>query len=109
MFDDMESEVVYKSFKDNYPAIDMMYKTKEGLIYGLQVTRLLDLTRKIKISAVDQWLDGIGLKDNKEKVRIAVIPKPALAEKFKAEYEGDGNGYPQLEVWKLPFDYSQQF
>jgi hypothetical protein len=108
VFDDMESGVLYKSFKGKYPAVEMMYKTKEGLIYGLQVTGLQDPTRKIKTSAVDQWLDAIGLKNNKEKVRIAVIPKPALAEKFKAEYEGDGNGYPQLEVWKVPFDYSQQ-
>jgi hypothetical protein len=109
VFDEMESGVLYKSLKDNYPAVDMMYKTEEGLIYGLQVTRLQDLTRKIKTSAVDQWLDAIGLKDNKEKVRIAVIPKPALAERLKAEYEGDGDGYPQLEVWKLPLDYSHEF
>jgi hypothetical protein len=108
-FVDMESGVLYKSFKDNYSAVDMMYKTGQGLLYGLQVTRQQDLTRKIKTSAVDEWLGAIGLKDNKEMVRIAVIPKPNLAEKFKAEYQGDGGGYPQFEVWKVPIDYNQQF
>ena len=110
VFDDMEPGVLYKSFEENYPAVEMMFKTEEeGTLYGLQVTRLQDVTRKIKTSAVDQWLKGMGFKDNKDKVRIAVIPKPALAEKFKVVYEGNGAGYPQLEVWKMPLDYSQQF
>jgi hypothetical protein len=80
-----------------------MYKTEEGLLYGLQVTRQ-KATKEIKTTAVDNWLTIVGLKDHKEKVRIAVIPKPNLAEEFNAN-----SGYPQLEVWKVPLDYCQQF
>ncbi len=111
MFANMESGSLYKSFKETYPAVDMMYKTDEGLIYGLQVTRLTNRTRKIKMSAVDEWLDTIGLKDNKENVRIVVISKPTLADDLKVEYEGVGNAnaYPQIEVWKVPKDYCQKF
>ena len=99
--------VLYKPLNSNYPAIDMMYKTKDGLVYGLQVTRQEEPTRAIKTSAVDTWLEDIGMKSNMDKVRIAVIPRPDLAEKFKAKYEGDGSGYPQLEQWKVPGDYGQ--
>lgn len=111
MVADMKSGVLYELSKDDHPAVGMMYKTQEGLIYGLLVTRPQDHTRSIKIktTAVDKWLDAIGVTDAKEKVRIAVIPPHPLAEKFKAEYEGDGNGYPQLEVWKLPYDYRPSF
>jgi hypothetical protein len=111
VFANMESGSLYKSFKETYPAVDMMYKTDEGLIYGLQVTRLTNRTRKIKMSAVDEWLDTIGLKDNKENVRIVVISKPTLADDLKVEYEGVGNAnaYPQIEVWKVPKDYCQKF
>ena len=57
-----------------------------------------------------------------KKVRIAVVPKPKLsvtkkrkkpdlapylAEKLKVVYEGDGKGYPPLEVWKVPSDYGR--
>jgi hypothetical protein len=108
VFADMEIGVLYRSLKENYPAVDMMFKNYEGIVYGIQVTRQQDLTRMIKATAVYKWLKTIGLEGKKEKVRIAVIPKPTLAEDFKAEYEGGDDGYPQLEVWKLPLDYSQQ-
>jgi hypothetical protein len=109
LFENMESEVLYKSFKENYPAVEMMYKTKGGMLYGLQVTRQQDLTRKIKTSAVDQLLSAVGLKDRREKIRIAVIPKPGLVEKFNAVYVGEAEGYPQLELWSVPPDYSLRF
>ena len=107
MYADMEAGVLYKSFNNDYPAVEMMYKTEEGLVYGLHVTRSY-ATRVIKPHAVDQWLDAIGLKDEKEKVRIAVIPEPSFATLVESEYEGDMSGYPQLEVWKVPADYSQE-
>jgi hypothetical protein len=104
----METGVLYKSFKQNFPAIDMMFKSEDGFIYGIHVTRKQDLSRKITTSAVDEWLDVIDLKNAKDKVRIAVIPKPNLVESFKAEYEGDASdGYPELEVWKVPLDYGR--
>ena len=104
---DMEPGVLYKPSRSNYPAVDMMSKTEEGLLYGLQVTRLQDGTRKVKVSAVALWLKSIGLMDRMDLIRIAVIQKPDLAAKFKVEYEGDSKGYPQLEVWKVPLDYGR--
>ena len=106
VYADMEAGVLYKSFNNDYPAVEMIYKTEEGLVYGLHVTRSY-ATREIKPRAVDQWLDAIGLKDEKEKVWIAVIPEPKFAKTLDAEYEGDMRGYPQLEVWKVPADYGQ--
>ena len=106
-YENMTEMVLYKPLNSNYPAIDMMYK-KDGLVYGLQVTREEDLTRTIKTSAVDTWLKDIGMENNMDKVRIAVIPRPDLAEESKAKYVGKkGSGYPQLEVWKVPGDYGQ--
>ncbi len=106
-YENMEAKVLYKPHKSNYPAIDMMYK-KNGLVYGLQVTRQEDRTRMIKTSAVDAWLEDIGMENNMDKVRIAVIPRPDLAGESKAKYEGDGRGYPQLEMWKVPPKYGRQ-
>ena len=106
VYADMEAGVLYKSFNNDYPAVEMMYKTEEGLVYGLHVTRSY-ATRVIKPHAVDQWLDAIGLKDEKEKIRIAVIPEPKFAEELESEYGGDVRGYPQLEVWKVPTYYGQ--
>ena len=86
-----------------------MYK-KDGLVYGLQVTKQQDPTREIKTSAVDTWLKDIGMENKMKKVRIAVIPRPDLAEESKAKYVGKkGSGYPQLELWKVPKDYGQYF
>ena len=97
--------------KGGYPGFSMMYKTEEGLLYGLMVVRSRDQAKSIKIktSTVDKWLESIGFEGDREKVRVVVIPSPVLADDFKAEYEGDGNGYPQLEVWKLPLDYRSSF
>ena len=106
MFTDMEPDVLYKSFKSTYPAVDMMYRTSEGFLYGLQITREKN-RKEIATSAVDKWLNSIGWTDNMEKVRIAVIPKPDLAEELKVVYVGDGTGYPQLEMWKVPSDYGR--
>ena len=106
VYADMEAGVLYKSFNNDYPAVEMMYKTEEGLVYGLHVTRSY-ATRVIKPHTVDQWLDAIGLKDEKEKVRIAVIPEPSFATHLEAKYDGDMSGYPQLEVWKVPSNYGQ--
>ena len=106
MFTDMEPEVLYKTFKSTYPAVDMMYRTSEGFLYGLQITRGKN-RKEIATSAVDKWLNSIGWTDNMEKVRIAVIPKPDLAEELKVVYVGDGTGYPQLEMWKVPSDYGR--
>jgi hypothetical protein len=101
----MKSRVLYKSFKENYPAVDMMYKTKDGLLYGLQVTRQQNPTGKVEISALKKWLDAVSLKDRKEKIRIAVIPKPSLADTFQIDHpRGFKN---QMEIWKIPLDYSQ--
>ena len=104
-FASMKPMVIYKLVKDDYPAIGMMYKTEEGWLYGLMVVSPQDGSKSIKIktSAVDKWLDNIGFEDDREKVRIAVIPRPPLADEFEAEYEGDETGYPQLELWKVPF------
>ena len=106
-FAEMEPEVLYKSLKRNFPAVDMMYKTKEGVLFGLQVTR--DSSKTIGTKAVIKWLEAIDMKNNTEKVRIAVIPNPDLAEKFKVAYDDDDYGYPQLELWKLPRKYDRSF
>ena len=87
----------------------MMYRTKGGLVYGLQVSRQQELTRIIKTRAVDKWLKEIGMKNNMDLVRIAVIPRSKNAEESKARYDRDVSGYPKLELWKLPPDYGQQF
>ena len=110
-FASMKPMALYKLVKDDYPAIGMMYKTEEGLLYGLMVVSPHDGSKsvKIKTSAVDKWLDNIGFEDDREKVRIAVIPRPPLADEFDAEYEGDGTGYPLLELWKVPLDYGRSF
>ena len=110
-FASMKPMALYKLVKDDYPAIGMMYKTEEGLLYGLMVVSPQDGSKSIKIktSAVDKWLDNIGFEDDREKVRIAVIPRPPLADEFEADYEGDETGYPQLELWKVPRDYGQSF
>ena len=100
---------LYKPRKRNYPAVDMMYKTKDDLLYGLQVTRQEDLTRTILTSAVDKWLEDIGMKNKMKKGRIAVIPRSKNADKTKAKYDSDASGYPQLEVWKVPKDYGKHF
>ena len=105
----MEKKSLYKPRKRNYPAVDMMYKTKDDLLYGLQVTRQEDLTRTILTSAVDKWLEDIGMKNKMKKVRIAVIPRSKNADETKAKYDSDASGYPQLEVWKVPKDYGQHF
>ena len=107
-FAEMKKGVLYKSLEATFPAVDMMYKAESELLYGLQVTRQQKLTRTISTSAVDKWLDAIGMK-NMGNVRIAVIPRPDNAEKTTAKYERDGSGYPLLEVWKLPLDYSRRF
>ena len=106
VYADMEAGVLYKSFNNDYPAVEMIYTTEEGLVYGLHVTRSY-ATRVIKPHAEDQWLDTIGLKDEEEKVWIAVIPEPSFATHLEAKYGGDVSGYPQLEVWKVPSDYGQ--
>ena len=113
LFDDMTPMVLYKPLSKIHPAVDMMFKTEEGLLYGLQVTRKDSTTRKIGTSTVDKWLESIGWRDSMKKVRIAVVPKPKLAdtktkkkpdrasylaEKLKVVYEGDGKGYPPLDA-----------
>ena len=107
-FAEMKVGFLYRSLNENHPAIDMMFKTEGGLVYGLQVTRQQNPTRKFKTTAVDKWLEAIDMKNNMENFRIAVIPRPDLAGKTKAEYEGDGNGYPRFEVWKVPSDYGRR-
>ena len=124
IFADMEPDVLYKSLVSTHPAVDMMYKTADGLLYGLQVTTQEGPTKEIATTAVDKWLESIDWRDSMEKVRIAVVPKPKradtkkkkkpdlapyLAEKLKVVYEGDGKGYPPLEVWKVPSDYGRSF
>ena len=106
-FADMKPMVLYKPPSKIYPAVDMMYTTNEGVLYGLQVTR--DKSKKIKTSAVDKWLKSIDWGDNMDKVRIAVIPRPEFAGTFKAAYVGDSKGYPQFEVWKVPPKYGRSF
>jgi len=103
----MKPEFLYKSTRQNYPGVDMMYRTNEGLLYGLQVTRQKNI-RKIRISAVDDWLNSVGFKDL-QKVRIVVIPSPRFADELRVEYEGNSEGYPELEVWQVPPDYNQQW
>lgn len=119
----MTPMVLYRPLSKTHPAVDMMYKTKEGLLYGLQVTRKDSTTRTIGTTTVDKWLDSIKWRDSMEKVRIAVVPKPKLAdmkkkkpdlephlaERLKVVFEGDGEGYPPLEVWKVPPDYGRSF
>ena len=97
----MKEMVLYKPLNANYPAIDMMYRAKNGLVYGLQVTRQQEPTRTFETSTVNKWLKDISMENNMDKVRIAVIPRPDLAEEFKAKYDSDVSGYPQLEVWKV--------
>lgn len=108
-YSEMEEMVLYKPLKSNHPAVDMMYRTKGGLVYGLQVSRQQELTSIIKTRAVDKWLKEIGMKNNMDLVRIAVIPRSKNAEESKAKYDRDVSGYPQLELWKLPPEYGQQF
>ena len=108
VFANMVPGVLYRSTKGNFPAVDMMLRTEDGLLYGLQVTRL-EQNRTIVTAAVDNWLKSVEMNNSMEKVRIAVIPKPALADNFKAKYDSNISGYPLLEVWKLPSDYGQRF
>ena len=108
VFANMVPGVLYRSTKSNFPAVDMMLRTEDGLLYGLQVTRQ-EQNRTIETDAVDNWLKSVEMDNSMEKVRIAVIPKPALADNFKAKYDRNVSGYPLLEVWKLPSDYGQRF
>ena len=54
---------------------------------------------------IRRMLDDICMKTNTDNVRIAVIPRPIGAAKSQAKYEGEGGGYPQLEIWKVSLDY----
>jgi len=112
-FEKMKTEVLYKSLNGNYPAVDLMFKTNEGFLYGLQITRRQDKRRQIEGSAVDKWLKLVDMKD-RTKVRIVVIPKPELAEKFTVGYDPtdptDPTSHPPtLELWWIPRDYGVKF
>ena len=108
IFADMEPDVLYKSLKSTHPAVDMMYKTADGLLYGLQVTTQEGPAKEIATTAVDKWLESIDWRDSMEKVRIAVVPRATKADTSKGKFTGGGSGYPQLEVWKVPLDYGRQ-
>jgi hypothetical protein len=107
-FEKMEPRVLYRSLKENYPAVDMMYKTDDGMLVGIQVTRLQESTRTVKRDAVDSWLDSVGLggRIDRSNVSIAVVPRPSIASEFTAYYDVPCVGYPDIEIWSIPSDYS---
>jgi hypothetical protein len=112
LFSKMKPGVLYKSLKENFAAVDMMYKTEDGLLVGIQVTRLQESKRTIKANAVDMWLNSIGIRRiNRSHVCIAVIPRPKASSKFKAMYDIPCVGYPEIEIWGVPsnYDRSEEF
>jgi hypothetical protein len=108
IFTNMEAGVLYKSLKENFAAVDMMFKTEDGFLVGIQVTRLHESVRKIKANSVDIWLDSLGIgRIDRSHVRIAVVPRPKASSKFRAIYDLPCVGFPDIEIWGVPSDYSR--
>jgi len=120
-FESMQTNVLYVSLNPNFNCVDMMYKTEEGGLIGLQVTRQKPKKKKLSWSALNQFLEAIDFpKDKAALLRFVLIPLPSNAEHATLELEdmpidsketcdSFRHVMDKYEVWKLPDDYNWAF
>jgi len=83
-FNEMEMDTVYYSLNTIYPAFDFVYKIKEGDVEKLvcvQVTRKRDGKREVRQSALDKFLEEVGV--TVEMIDFVLCPHPNYAKNNK--------------------------
>lgn len=108
---EMDDDVLYYSLNSNYPLVDMIYKSSDGCVTGIQVTRRDKGKRVIKHGPMEKFLKKINLENHK-KLCLVLCPKPADAEEAELTFSDDVvevNYEVNYEVWKIPPTYNQTY
>ena len=98
-FDELEEGVLYTSLNTNFPVVDHILK-KEGVVFGIQVTRNTSLKRDVKEKTWDKLFEQLGIKPSQ--FRFILCPSPHLVNDYQIRLRD----LPfDVEIWKLPKDY----
>lgn len=134
-FADMEPRVLYMSLNPKYPFFDSMYKTDEGELVGIQVTREKNSSKDCTLSALQSCLKKIDFPDDQiPHIRTVLVPLPSNADTAKLNMnlnmspkepsEGETKEEKNIrearvqqlwrvldryEVWKVPTNYGNRF
>ena len=123
VYDRMEPWVLYVSLNPNFPMCEMMYKTEQGCLMLLQVTRQKNPIKMAARIAWEKCMKQIAMPSDKlHLVKTILIPHPQYANEasltVKNEKEVSANVYEtdslswglrKYEVWKIPANYERNF
>jgi hypothetical protein len=84
-FADMEAGVVYHPTEKNYPAAGFMFKTGDGRLVCVQVTRQLTSDiKEVKAAMVLELLKRVGLSAaDTDKLDFVLVPRPKMQDKAR--------------------------
>ena len=78
-------KVLHRPSNDNFPAVEIFYESEEGNLMALQVTRMKEKEKGVKVSAYEKFNKTVNLQDSAQ-VILHLIHTPAMAENSSTNF-----------------------